>query len=555
MKKSIWTKIIVFVAVPFLLVFTLISALILQTIYSEKIRDVMQDTRKLALYNEMSLRSFLENSRLSVKIAAEELGQINPEDPGARNAGDRLIAAMLEHPAIVNSWLVFEPDAFDGRDAEHAGEYPGAPSGRYMRSFRLLNGKLSAVNDMNEKTIDDPEEGYYYAIPKKTGELYIDITGEHKIFFWDYKTGEGPLNTFTVVSPVFRENRFIGCIGIDVLLSSLMLGDEFIKNAVSMLIDPNGTVVHARDPSVIGRHIEDLQFSNIGTILDAFDEQREIQITSERGPLFEGRAYIFFYPVFIDDIDKPLYVYAAIPETEVLKDVRPVTTPVIISLLAAAGIFAALIFYIYRSISSPIHILTMASDKISQGDLEEEIAVFDSADELGILSRSLNRMVEQFRLHLGIEEQNRQMLELYTRLNSALYKYQDNREALDAILRIICRNYNVSTATMICLEKGKAIVCSSKGESPWSQDSEFPYHWQIISFIEGKKYASFNAHSLKEAGLVFASRYTLFLCILPLFAGEELTAYVIMESGKERGPFINDDTSLTFIQDIASYAF
>ncbi|MDR2305063.1 MAG: HAMP domain-containing protein [Treponema sp.] len=555
MKKSIWKKIIFFVAVPFLLIFALISVLILETIYSEKIREVKQDTRKLALYNEMSLRSFLENSRLSVKIAASELEHINPEDPGARNTGDRLIIAMLKNQAVVNSWLVFEPDAFDGRDAEHAGEYPGAPSGRYMRSFSLLNGKVTIVNDMNEKTIDDPEEGYCYAIPKKTEKPYIDIIGESENLFWDYKTGEGPLNTFTVVSPVFRENRFIGCIGVDISLSSLALGDEFIKNAVSMLIDPNGTVVHARNFSTIGRHIEDLQFSAPGAILDAFDEQREIQITSEKDPVFGSRAYVLFHPVFIDGIDKPVYVYAGIPESEVIRDVRPVITPVIISLLAVVGVFAVLIFYIYRSISSPIHILTMASDKISQGDLEEEIPVFDSADELGILSRSLNRMAEQFRLHLGIEEQNRQMLELYTRLNSAIYKHQDNREVLDAILRIICRNYNVSTATMICLEKGKAIVYSSKGESSWPHDSEFPYHWQVVSFIKGKKYASFNAHSLKEAGLIFTSRYSLFLCILPLFAGEELMAYVIMESGKERGPFINDDTSLTFIQDIVSYAF
>jgi HAMP domain-containing protein len=332
-------------------------------------------------------------------------------------------------------------------------------------------------------------------------------------------------------------------------------GDEFIKNAVSMLIDPNGTVVHAGDLSSIGRHIEDFQFSNIGTILDAIDEQREIQIINERSPLFEGRAYILFHPVFIDDIDKPLFIYTAIPESEILKDVRPVIIPVIISLLAVVGVFVVLIFYIYRAISSPIHILTMASDKISQGDLEEEIAIFDSADELGILSRSLNRMVEQFRLHMGLEEQNRQMLELYTRLNSAIYKYQDNREALDAILRIICRNYNVSTATLICLERGKAMVWSSRGESPWPQNSEFPYHWQVMPFIKGKKYASFNAYSLKEAGFVFTGRFSLFLCILPLFTGEELMAYVIMESGKERGPFINDDTSLTFIQDLVSYAF
>ncbi|MDR1445421.1 MAG: HAMP domain-containing protein [Treponema sp.] len=555
MKKNIWTNIIFFVAVPFLLIFTLISALILQTIYNEKIREVRQDVQKLALYNEMNLRGFLENSRLSVKIAAEELAYIKAEDPGARDAGDRLIIAMLKNPAVVNCWLVFEPDAFDGRDAEHAGEYPGAPSGRYMRSFSLLHGRVTIVNDMDEKTIDDPEEGYYYAIPKRTEKPYTDIIGENKKFFWDYKTGEGLLNTFTVVSPVFREDRFIGCIGIDVLLSSLVLGDEFIKNAVSMLINPGGTVVHSRNFSNVGRHIEELQSSNIGAILDAFDEWREIQITSERNPLFEGRAYVLFHPVFIDDIDKPLYIYAAIPGSEVIKDVRPVITPVIISLLAVAGVFAALIFYIYRSISNPIHILTMASDKISQGNLEEEIAVFDSADELGILSRSLNLMVEQFRLHLGIEEQNRQMLELYTRLNSTIYKYQDSREALDAILRIICRNFNISTATMICLEKGKAVVCASKGESPWPQNSEFPYHWQVISFIKDKKYVNFNAHSLKEAGIIFTSRYSLFLCILPLFAGEELIAYVIMESGKERGPFINDDTSLTFIQDIVSYAF
>jgi methyl-accepting chemotaxis protein len=70
------------------------------------------------------------------------------------------------------------------------------------------------------------------------------------------------------------------------------------------------------------------------------------------------------------------------------------TTLIVIGVAILFG--ALLVFWIIRSITSPLKQLTSSTEKIANGDLTEEISI-RSKDELGQLSASVNHMVQKLR--------------------------------------------------------------------------------------------------------------------------------------------------------------
>jgi methyl-accepting chemotaxis protein len=62
-------------------------------------------------------------------------------------------------------------------------------------------------------------------------------------------------------------------------------------------------------------------------------------------------------------------------------------------------------FLMTRNVSEPLHSLTTAADRIKVGDLRVNVSLGERADELGVLSRSFDRMIEALRAMAGAAEQ------------------------------------------------------------------------------------------------------------------------------------------------------
>ncbi|BCG58660.1 methyl-accepting chemotaxis protein [Paenibacillus sp. URB8-2] len=81
---------------------------------------------------------------------------------------------------------------------------------------------------------------------------------------------------------------------------------------------------------------------------------------------------------------------------EVKEEAAPIFRTTLIVLIAAMAVGLAVVLLIIRSITSPLRMLTQASEKLAEGDLTSHVQV-RTKDELGQLGATFNRMTDSLR--------------------------------------------------------------------------------------------------------------------------------------------------------------
>ncbi|MDR3121011.1 MAG: HAMP domain-containing protein, partial [Clostridiales bacterium] len=558
MNNTIWKRVLVFVTIPFLCIFVALSAFIVRSVYRDKAKQAGQDLRNLAWFNSANLLGYINNIEVTVATTAAELESIDASELGnAREFAEHALFAMFENPNVYNAWLAYEPNAFDGEDPQHTRDYPGAPSGRFIRSYVRGRGGYVEAPDMDEALLSDPNLAKWYIFPKTTGKKHISF-GDDSQPAYDYGLGEGAVNSLGVSAPIIVNGRFIGCVGADALMDGMMLGDEIIPGASSAIFSSRGMVIYAKDNSDVGKDISQLGLSDAEAVRSSFLLKRERYLEDEYFKFLNARSYVFFKPLQIGSFDQTFFLCAAVSRGQVLDTVMLVLLPISVALLLALVTFAGLLFYIALSISRPIHMLTVASDMISLGNLDRDIPALTGRDEIGVMARSLRRMVEQFRVYITLQSRSRELLDLYVRLNEAVYQHTGLRQAFDAIIDVVAQTFRIQRASLVLLISGKAQLLS-RYEAGFGllpsvgADGGFKYHSQVAVLLAGKKYIFLNSRGVHEQKLAFASGDTASVCILPIFLSGALNGYIIMEDDGASGAFVNDDTALIFISDTLSY--
>jgi methyl-accepting chemotaxis protein len=564
MKSTIWKRTLLFVIIPFFVIFAALSLFIMQTVLRESVQRAEQNFRNLGRLNESNLKNTFENMALSVAVAAAELQNIDHTRNDARAQGDNILMSSFTNPIIHNTWLAFEPNAFDGRDQDFPFDYPGAPSGRYIRSFvRDQNtGMFHVAPDMDETVIDDPEKSWYYVYPKEYGEVYFDILNEFNYPIWDYGIDEGPVNTMGVSAPVFRNGKVIGVVGYDIVLNNMILGEDIIPGSVLLVFSPGGQLWFGGGVENVGKTIRELGFKNWEAIMAAF-ERGELFINSyEETPILGTKSFGYFMPMSIEASSTIVYLYAAIPQDQILSGVYSLIISIAVALFIALLLFSLLLLYIARSISKPIHELTIASEAISEGDLNREIPrITTGDDEINTMSRSLYRMVEQFRVYIALQTRARELLDLHMKIQKAMYDSISISDAFNAILPIVSATFNTASACVVYINgKTPIIIASHTGGDSTGAEAEirplntiFLHHDEAVSLLDGKKYLLLNAFGLEEQKISFAAPRAAYLCLLPFFTGTTLQGYFLMEWLSPAGSSINDDSGISFIADTISY--
>jgi HAMP domain-containing protein/HPt (histidine-containing phosphotransfer) domain-containing protein len=578
MRNTILSRLIFFAVIPFLLIFFVSSAFVIRTIFYDKTTQAESELENLIRFNRSNFEGYIENTRLSVMIAAAELKNIDPSRSDARRRGEEVILASFENNAVINSWFIFEPDAFDGGDGDHKGEYPGETSGRYMRSYIRTGEGYAVAPDMDETLLDDMDASYWYLVPKMTGKLFIDISSEFEML-WDYGVGEGPVNSITIATPIFRDDKFIGCVGQDILITDIILGPEIISGAASALFASNGILRYYKYLDNLGMSLEDLGFANSAAILETFARKETVYLFNEYSPLLDATAFACFIPVTPKDFDDTLYLYAAIPESILHDAIFPVLKSFIVALVIDLALFILLLLYFTRSVLKPVHSLTTACEAIAGGNFDQELYPSRSRDEIGIMVRSLRRMVEQFRTYITLQEQSKNQLEIYTRLYRAMYRNDRLEDVFAEAIPLVIEHFGIYRASLILTGKEAPAAGSPDSAAPvvfhpaagsdksaWfaalyergggpqkGEGRPFMYHEQVKVLLAGKKYLCLNINNIKKLKIGFAGENTVFLCLLPFLAGKELRAYVIMEGDHESGPLVHSDAALLFLSETISY--
>ncbi|KQS61242.1 chemotaxis protein [Rhizobium sp. Leaf371] len=169
----------------------------------------------------------------------------------SRSAADAFLRQILtDNPAAIGVSTGWEPNAFDGKDADFKGKPGHDATGRYVPYF-ARSGDTIVHDPLID--YDKPGAGDYYQVPKQTGK---DLFTEPYLYAINGK--EVLMTSFMV--PLLKDGKFIGVTGVDTALDSLSkdlaslkpLGAGFVA-----LISQGGSIVAYPDASLLGKSLKD----------------------------------------------------------------------------------------------------------------------------------------------------------------------------------------------------------------------------------------------------------------------------------------------------------
>ncbi|AHF04658.1 methyl-accepting chemotaxis protein [Marichromatium purpuratum 984] len=307
----------------------------------------------------------------------------------SRDDINQMLRSVLQNnPGFAGLYSVWEPNAFDGMDAEFANTSGTDASGRFIPYWtRGRNGELvlEAAHDYDVAGIGD-----YYLIPKRTGkERVIDP------YLYEIQGREQLITS--VVVPITSDDRFRGVVSVDIALSHLQRLIEEVASTLYegrgkiALVSYEGTLVaSSRRPDLVGKPFSELHPESARIIDDI--QAGKTTVSEVDGEL------LAFVPIRLGEDEHPWSVGVAVPMDVVTAAAdqaeasakRAATVMLGVAVLCIA-VGVGVMLLVARVIVSRIHGVseTMRDIAEGEGDLTREIETLGK-DELAELAVAFN---------------------------------------------------------------------------------------------------------------------------------------------------------------------
>ncbi|PYE45584.1 methyl-accepting chemotaxis protein [Paenibacillus barcinonensis] len=332
------------------------------------------------------LRNSLDSLGTTIVDAAKH-GSMNRED---------IVRILEEHlkkdDKVFGIYTGFEPNAFDGKDAEHVNKnkYDDA-TGRFI-PYIVRNGSSLHYEPLTtyEGTGDTSK---YYQQPKATKGLYWTEPTT-------YTVAGKEVSLVSIVLPLLDENNtFLGIVGADFTI------DRFQQNISSlnpdqgyaMLITSGGHIAaHGSKPELVKK---DAQISA--------DTQAVIQrITAGESGFYasidNGKPDLFIAePAKMQGLESDWYLVSALPKDVILKPFYESLKWSVLIAIIAVLLLAGVVTYTILSIVKQLNRVNVVAGQLADGDLTQKLPV-RSKDEFGVMATHLNEMMNTLRHTISV---------------------------------------------------------------------------------------------------------------------------------------------------------
>ncbi len=274
-------------------------------------------------------------------------------------------------------WTAFEPNAFDGKDAELAAAQPPGTdaTGRFVPYVYMENGQNRVDVLVGYAT---PGEGDYYLLARDSGKAAITSP-------YYYEVGGKSTYVASAAVPVRKNDRVVGVAGADIALEAVcesLSKITIMKSGYAMLVDQHGLIVHHPDPA---RRMEKMTAAMDSSVTAAVEEaarngqSRLIEAPSR----VTGEASFFVIaPFFVSSTGSAWTILLAVPVDEVME-------PVFMGVYLTAGIGLALLVLSLGMLYFLVNSIAAALDRIV-ADLDGTATrVNDAASQISSSSKSL----------------------------------------------------------------------------------------------------------------------------------------------------------------------
>ena len=337
-----------------------------------------------SMSNGVQLASSLRSSLTAMKKSGET----------DRAKADMLLKTVLEDsPGVLGTWTGWEPNAFDGKDADFVGKEGHDATGRYIPYWVRSGGKID-----HQALMDYTVSG--------TGDYYqLPFTQQKTIIIEPYVynvNGENVAMT-SIAVPIVWDGKPVGVTGMDISLAETHKTLSAVKpmgTGFLGLVTAGGIIVSHPDETLTGKSIKDA-----GDKAAAWNEMiahpgRDILTTSADGAALISVAM----PIRLTP-DLNWYAIVSVPQATVFAKLYEILWTAALVTGAIALLLGLAAWLIARKFTRRIDNVIQETRQIAGGNLNVVLKDADARDEIGDLSRSLGILLDGNRRKITLEQE------------------------------------------------------------------------------------------------------------------------------------------------------
>jgi methyl-accepting chemotaxis protein len=300
-----------------------------------------------------------------------------------------LLDNLNKDKTYLGGWQIWEPNAFDGKDAMYQNDPIYKSSNGAINYSYSLNGKEYILKK-------GTAEKYYqscYLIPKNDSTL--TILDPYKFSFTG-KTRDS-VAVISIIKPIIKNNEFLGNIGFDLSLdfiSNLISLDTLNSKGYSSLITNNLIIASHPDKNLEGQKLSAMIDEDYAGIKDSIQKGKFIQyidISKKTGK----KVLRCFAPIIVGNSQKPWAVMFEIPMKEISSGIINTIIKMVSIGLFGILLLAIIIYFISQQIVRHVRKSATFAKEIATGNLNVQLDLSDRNDEIGELTRSQKNMVNK----------------------------------------------------------------------------------------------------------------------------------------------------------------
>lgn len=286
----------------------------------------------------------------------------------------------------VGTGIGWEPDAFDGKDTEYAGTTNHDKSGRFVPYIFRSGGTIQVEPLVGYDSVSD---GAYYQEPKKRRKTYISPP-------YTYNVGGKDVVMSSVCVPILASGVFKGVVCADLPLTKVneMLSQiKPYETGYAALILSDGLVLAHPKNSLIGKNMfREAKFDDEAGLRRAMERgetYQEIRISAATG----DKSVAQYVPIEFPGTDQRWYLLVSAPLNKILADAEALTHDLIVMGIFAVILVLIAIFFVARSLSKPIGVMSGAAKEVANGNFDVHLDDSMFGGELLDLNISLREML------------------------------------------------------------------------------------------------------------------------------------------------------------------
>jgi PAS domain S-box-containing protein len=355
------TKMIVYTVLGVFLILTASTAVIISTVTTQEEKLAYQQSVEMA---SNYANQFDTDMKANLVVARTISTTMESYETADRDEALMILENLLrDNPHLLGTYVAFEPDSFDGKDAEFVNAPAHDETGRFVPYWNKMNGTASVAPLLHYDTSD------YYQLPKATkGDVLTEPYFYEGVFMVSY------------VSPIIKDGNFVGIGGVDVSLDYV---DEVVSEVrtfdtgYAFMVSNTGILLsHPTHKDWIGKkNLYDFEGEELKKA--SLDIKNGISGHLETTGPTTGKTVIMFYePVETGDFAFVLVV----PKEEMLAGVTDLRDRLLIISAISILFMAALAYMIARSVTKPINRIVDNFKSIAENAVKGELGVRADTD-------------------------------------------------------------------------------------------------------------------------------------------------------------------------------